>query len=138
MATIVPSKDAKELRKELVSKKQERLNLIFKMGESVHKQSLHNTLEHEEINKISQDILQNDKEIYQLTQEVMKLTNSQGKCTNCQQSILKEVKFCGNCGTLNPLFEDQHATKVTCFSCEEAIPADLKFCPCCGVKQGAL
>lgn len=138
MATFTPPNDTKELRQALVNKKEERLNLIYKMGESVHKQALHNAFQHEGIHKISQDILQKDKEIYQLAQEMTKQINSQGNCSKCQQPISNDIKFCGNCGTLNPLFEDQQSAKASCSSCGEKIPAGLEYCPCCGVKQEAM
>lgn len=127
--------DVKGVRQSLAGAKEERMALVCKVGEETHKQLLINKVNVGPLQALSAQILEKDKTIYQLANQLMKLTVSQVNCPSCQQSIAPEVKFCGNCGTLNPLFQDAAIIKTPCSICDELIEEQFSYCPCCGSQQ---
>ena len=129
--------DIKELKQQVSTKKEERLAQIIQLGEIVQKQALTNNFQPQELQQLAQNVLATDKIIYKLSATILKESRSLENCPSCQQPNASNAKFCGNCGTLNPLFAEQQAEKSTCSTCEETIPSDCAFCPCCGVKQEA-
>jgi membrane protease subunit (stomatin/prohibitin family) len=51
-------------------------------------------------------------------------------CPNCQAPVAAGAKFCGSCGTAQPV--TQH-----CTNCGSEVAAGAKFCGNCGTPQGA-
>lgn len=129
--------ELKEARQLLVNAKEERVHLIFQLGEKSHQLVVKGDKGDEELRKISSEILGKDKEIYKIAQHISKVSASSTNCSNCQQQLVPNAKFCGSCGTLNPLFEDTNIEKVNCATCEETILQSDRYCPCCGSQQEA-
>lgn len=135
MSTLAPI-DVKELKMKLQAKKDERLRLVTSLGEKFYKHLLMKEGTEFQPNYDIVSILQCDKEIYRYSSTIARESKDLESCPSCQQTNAAHIKFCGNCGTLNPLFIEQQIEKVTCVTCEESIPAEYSFCPCCGTKQG--
>lgn len=135
MANVLPPDDIRELRQSITIAKEDRILFINKLGESMYQRYLKGEKTAEEIEDFAKEILLRDQIIYSFSNELIKRTAKQGNCSNCQQPILKEVKFCGKCGTLNAFYEDKQIVMGECAVCESNIPPDTHFCPCCGVKQ---
>ncbi|WP_332649341.1 zinc ribbon domain-containing protein [Lysinibacillus sp. 54212] len=129
--------EVKEIRQLLVNAKEERVLLIFRLGEQSHQLMMRGNTDLEELRQISSEILEKDKEIFNLAQHIAKVSASSTNCSNCQQQLVPNAKFCGSCGTLNPLFEETNVEKVVCATCEETILSSDVYCPCCGSQQGA-
>jgi len=135
LSNLVVPEDIKELRQSLSIAKEDRVLLMNKLGELVYYQSLNREEDNDAVMELSQEILLRDRIIYAFSSELTKRITKQGHCTNCQQPILKDVKFCGKCGTLNAAYESKEIVMRECAICESTIPADVNFCPCCGIKQ---
>lgn len=132
------SMNIKEQRQMLIQKKEARVLKMVQLGEIVHKKLLSNNMEGAEFVSNSAEILSLDKEIYTLAKSIMQQTQNQEKCTKCQNPTSPDVKFCGNCGQLNPFYVDLASPKKDCPICEEQIDEQLQFCPCCGTEQGGI
>lgn len=135
MTANIQQIDVKELKQKLNSKKEERLQYIVNLGEGLYKHSLSKKTGQLDSQNLVASILQCDKEIYKASSTIARESNNPESCPSCQQNNPSNVKFCGNCGTLNPLFVEQQMEKKSCGTCEEVIPTDFVFCPCCGMKQ---
>lgn len=138
MTTNIQQIDVKELKQKLTSKREERLKHIVQLGEELYKHSLSKQTEPLDYQSFVASILQCDKEIYRASSTIARESTNPESCPSCQQKNPSNVKFCGSCGTLNPLFVEQQMEKKSCATCEEVIPADFAFCPCCGIKQEAI
>ena len=126
----------KSMMKEIEKQRKVRLQHIVDLGELTHRQLLGSETHHETIAEISAHITEADQVIYALNNKVTLQTLDKAKCPNCHVSISPDVKFCGNCGTVNTLFQMQSVQGKECNLCHQSIQADAKFCPSCGVAQG--
>lgn len=131
------SLDIRELKQQLNTAKEQRMDLVIKLGELTHIQLRENDANLSLLKDISNKIIHKDVIIYQTQNAIAKLTPKQHQCSNCQHSIEESAKFCGNCGTLNTNFKDENAVQVICNACEQLFEEQHLFCPCCGVKQEA-
>lgn len=129
------SLDIRELKQQLTTAKEQRMDLVIKLGELTHVQLRNNDANLSILNDLSNEIIHRDVIIYQTQNAISKLSANQFHCTNCQHSIEESAKFCGNCGTLNANFKDLNAVQVICNTCEQLIEEQHMYCPCCGVKQ---
>ena len=136
MVTNITS--TKELRQQLLQKKETRLVQMIKLGEFVHQKALTNEYQNPELIEFSSELLSLDKDIYKLSKQIMEQTVSQEKCTQCQQPVSQDIKFCGNCGQLNAFYMDKQMPTKTCTTCEEEIEQAMQYCPCCGTPQGGI
>ncbi len=127
--------DIRELKQQLSLAKEQRMDLVIKLGELAHSQLREKSGDISVLNNLSNEIIHKDVIIYQSQNAITKLTANQHQCSKCQQSVEHNAKFCGNCGTLNPNFKDPNAQQVICNSCEQLIEEQHIYCPCCGVKQ---
>ncbi|CAM5182640.1 Double zinc ribbon protein OS=Ureibacillus acetophenoni OX=614649 GN=SAMN05877842_10443 PE=4 SV=1 [Ureibacillus acetophenoni] len=127
--------DLRELKQQLQIAKDQRMDLVVKLGELAHSLVRDKGMDVSRLVDLSNAILHKDVLIYQNQNAITKLTANQHQCVNCQQPVEDSAKFCGNCGTLNANFKDPNANQVICNSCEQLIDEQHSFCPCCGVKQ---
>ena len=127
-----------ELKQQLNFAKEQRMNLVIKLGEMTLGQLRVDEIDTLILKNISDEILHKDVIIYQTQNTITKFTAQPHHCPNCQLQVDDSAKFCGNCGNLNPHFIDPNTQQVICNTCEQLIEAQHMYCPCCGVKQGGI
>lgn len=134
-ATEQKGPDLRELKQQLQIAKDQRMELIVKLGELAHSLVREKGSDVLWLQDLSNEILHKDVLIYKSQNAITKWTANLHQCVNCQQQVEDSAKFCGNCGTLNSNYKDPNAKQVICNSCEQLIEEQHSFCPCCGVKQ---
>ncbi|KGR79611.1 zinc ribbon domain-containing protein [Ureibacillus manganicus] len=127
--------ELQELKQQLNLAKEQRINLVIKLGEITLGQLRIDEVDISLLKNISDEIIHKDVIIYQTQNAITKFAAQLHHCPNCQQQVEESAKFCGNCGTLNPYFIDPNAQQVICNTCEQLIEAQHMYCPCCGVIQ---
>nr|WP_106784572.1 zinc ribbon domain-containing protein [Lysinibacillus timonensis] len=130
-----PGPDLREVKQRLTHTKDQRMELIIRLGELAYESLRGKKEDISSLRTLSNEILQKDIIIYQSQATISKLSASSHQCPNCSQPVGDEAKFCGNCGTLNPSYQDPNVSQVLCNHCEQLIEAQLTYCPCCGVIQ---
>jgi len=126
--------DVRDLKQQLNIAKEQRMELVIKLGEMAHNHLREIGGDIVSLKNISTDILHKDVLIYQTQHAITKLSANH-QCQKCQQTVDENAKFCGNCGTLNINFIDPNARQVICGHCEQLIEEQHIYCPCCGIKQ---
>ncbi|RUL55096.1 zinc ribbon domain-containing protein [Lysinibacillus antri] len=127
--------DLKDVKQRLNASNEQRLELIVRLGEATNNMLRHNEEDLTPLHQLSDQLLNLDIEIYQLLCTLNELSTNNQHCINCQQALVENAKFCGNCGTSNPNFKDATVPQVNCYYCKQLIDEPHMYCPCCGVKQ---
>lgn len=110
--------------------KQERMNVLLRMGEEAHR------LVREGKQEMNEEIMEASKAIKDIDIQIGKLSGSfdytLDKCPNCGNGIEQGVAFCGSCGFSIRDYLNQFTAK--CDVCGARISEGQGFCEVCGTK----
>lgn len=110
--------------------KQERMNVLLRIGEEAHKLVRNGDQEiNEAIKQASQSMRDIDIKIGQLSGS---FNYTLDKCPKCGNAIEQGVAFCGSCGFSIRDYENQFTAK--CNICGARIGEGQTFCEICGTK----
>lgn len=101
----------------------------FEIGKLAHRYYLDHKSLGEEFDKISESIIEIEKNSPEYKEAIKREDCS---CPNCGYSFDSDSIFCSNCGlNLEKFFKEQ----VVCKKCGNRMEADDKFCSICGYKR---
>lgn len=127
-----------KLKKEIQELLQKKEELLVELGQLVYLQLRSNELKEEILFQTVEPIKKIDISLYNAKKQLEELKQSQedGITCNCGARLTVEDKFCGNCGTPNPMLNrPKEVDLVECQSCGQDTPKDATFCPVCGTKR---
>ncbi|KNF09765.1 hypothetical protein CLPU_2c02170 [Gottschalkia purinilytica] len=134
---IQTSQEVMSLKLKLSEYEDERLNLIYSLGELAYKKMRENELKDTELENTVADITNVDKSIYSILKVIDEKTKSEKSVIicDCGEKLSHQDKFCKGCGMkLDSKEENETIEMISCSKCEEKIVSDSNFCGCCGAK----
>lgn len=114
----------------LIQLKQERLNLLIRMGEEVHK------LVRQEVSEINNTVIELSNALRDIDVQIGKLSGmfdyEINQCPSCGTAIEPNSAFCGACGF--SIRDYMNRFTANCNVCGSRITEDQIFCEVCGTK----
>ncbi|WP_379968812.1 zinc ribbon domain-containing protein [Ectobacillus sp. sgz5001026] len=127
-----------QLKREIQDLLQKKAEFLLELGQLAYLQLRSDELQKVDLVHTIDPIEKIDISIYQANKRLSELKQSQedGITCNCGAPLTMSDKFCGNCGTPNPMLNRAKETNlVKCQNCGQDTPNDASYCPVCGTKR---